>query len=174
MSKKTVVITETEDGKYRIENKGISEFALIGILECIVFDLKTAGRKLDITGTSSIEKGTVADNENNENNEKKPAAELIHPVAVSAVNKEQAEHEEIVLKTEAITSKPKTEDNQRASNTPDLRTRIGNAVKAIQALGGAAAEQTDLSKLTNDELQAELEDLTNQYKRLKSSRGQKK
>ncbi len=171
MSEKTVVITQPEDDKYRIENSGISEFALIGILECIVFDLKTAAarRKAGITGTSRIEKGTAS------NSEKKPVAELIHP-PVAAVHKEQTKDEEIILKTEAITSEPKREGNPLpppTSNTPDLRTRIGNAVKAIQGLGGAA-EQTDLSKLTDDDLQAELEELTYQYKRLKSSKGQKK
>ncbi len=43
MDKKTVVITE-KDGKYQIQNNGISEFALIGILESVVFDMKSAGR----------------------------------------------------------------------------------------------------------------------------------
>jgi hypothetical protein len=49
MSEKTVVITET-DGKYRVINNGIADFALIGILECIVFDMKTTSRKLEISG----------------------------------------------------------------------------------------------------------------------------
>ncbi len=44
MDKKTVIITELE-GKYQIQNFGISEFALIGILECIIFDMKTAKRE---------------------------------------------------------------------------------------------------------------------------------
>jgi hypothetical protein len=44
MSEKSVVITES-GGKYQIQNNGMSEFALIGILECIVFDLKTANRQ---------------------------------------------------------------------------------------------------------------------------------
>ncbi|MGI8494376.1 MAG: hypothetical protein ACR2L1_03545 [Pyrinomonadaceae bacterium] len=44
MDEKTVIITEL-DGRYKVENKGISEFALLGILECIVFDMKSAGRQ---------------------------------------------------------------------------------------------------------------------------------
>ena len=42
MSEKTVVITES-NGQYQIKGNGIPEFALIGILECVLFDLKTAG-----------------------------------------------------------------------------------------------------------------------------------
>jgi septal ring factor EnvC (AmiA/AmiB activator) len=44
MDDKTVVITE-KDGQYAVENNGMSEFALIGILECILFDMKTARSK---------------------------------------------------------------------------------------------------------------------------------
>jgi hypothetical protein len=44
MSENSVVITES-GGKYHIQNNGISEFALIGILECIIFDLKTVKRQ---------------------------------------------------------------------------------------------------------------------------------
>lgn len=40
MSENTVVISE-KDGKYQIQNNGIPEFALLGILECIVFEMKT-------------------------------------------------------------------------------------------------------------------------------------
>jgi hypothetical protein len=44
MRENSVVITES-GGKYHIQNNGIPEFALIGILECIIFDLKTAKRQ---------------------------------------------------------------------------------------------------------------------------------
>ena len=44
MNGKTVVITEI-NGKYSVENNGISEFALLGILECIVFEMKSAKRE---------------------------------------------------------------------------------------------------------------------------------
>ena len=40
MTERTVVITE-RDGKYQVQNNGISELALVGILECIVFDMKS-------------------------------------------------------------------------------------------------------------------------------------
>ncbi len=42
MDERTVLITDT-DSSYQIENNGISELALIGILECILFDMKIAG-----------------------------------------------------------------------------------------------------------------------------------
>lgn len=40
MNEKTVVITE-KDGAFQIQNNGISELALLGILECIIFDMKS-------------------------------------------------------------------------------------------------------------------------------------
>jgi hypothetical protein len=54
----------------------------------------------------------------------------------------------------------------------NLRNRISNALKAIRSLGGEI-EDVDRSQATDEELQAELEDLTNQYKRLKNSKGNK-
>ncbi len=41
MNEKTITITE-RDGEYQIQNSGMSEFTLIGMLECILFDLKSA------------------------------------------------------------------------------------------------------------------------------------
>lgn len=130
MDKKTVVITE-QDGNYDIRNDGISEFALLGILECIVFDMKTAGRRaLPEPEDSSVEqKETFRE-------QKKDVQEPDKKVV-------------------------------RKSNVADVRTRIGNAVKAIRSLGGEVKD-LDRSDSTEEELQAELEELTNQYKRLKS------
>jgi hypothetical protein len=129
MDDKTAVITE-KDGQYEIENNGISEFALIGILECILFDMKTARSK-----------------------------EL-------SVKQTEIRHE-----SREVTEEPKKTVIQE-SKTPELRTRISNAVKAIRGLGGTL-EDTDLSSLTDEELQAELDELTNQYKRLKTTKGNK-
>ncbi len=56
------------------------------------------------------------------------------------------------------------------SNSPELRTRISNAVKATKSLGGEA-DDIDRGDATDEELQFELEELTNQYKRLKNSKG---
>jgi hypothetical protein len=141
MSEKTIVITE-QDGKYEIQNSGISEFALIGILECLLFDLKTA-RRAEESFTSQP---------------KKP---------------QEPKQDEIPQKPdkESIGEAPQTEIKETAQekSTLDLRTRIGNAIKAIRGLG-ASIEETDLSNLTDQELQDELEELTNQYKRLKSSK----
>jgi hypothetical protein len=129
MDDKTVVITE-KDGYYEVENNGISEFALIGILECILFDMKTARSK-----------------------------EL--PVKQTEIRQEAME----------VTEEPKKMVIQD-SKAPELRTRISNAVKAIRGLGGEL-EDTDLSNLTDEELQAELDELTSQYKRLKTTKGNK-
>ncbi len=123
MNEKTVVITEM-NGKYRIENNGISEFALLGILECIVFDMKTAKREASDPEPESVNDSTQIDNQ------------------------------------EAV----------QASNAPELRTRIANAIKAIGSLGGQISD-FDLDKASDKELQEELEALTEQYKRLKSSKG---
>ena len=134
MSGKTVVITE-KDGKYLIQNNGISEFALLGILECVVYNLKTAKREEILSDTKSDTK----------------AANTSAPI----------ENKETVQK--AVPE----------SNAPELRTRISNAIKAIKDLGGQVPE-FDTSKATDKELQEELEALTEQYKRLKSSKTSKK
>lgn len=36
MREKTIVITESE-GSYNVQNNGLSEFELIGVLECVIF-----------------------------------------------------------------------------------------------------------------------------------------
>ncbi len=139
MDEKTVIITEL-DGRYKVENKGISEFALLGILECIVFDMKNAARKQSDT------------------------------LSVQDVQKK----EPVVEKQETVPEQKQTESESKpAVSQPDLRTRISNAIKAINGLGGNI-EETDLSKLTDEELQSELVELTDQYKRLKISKGTKK
>ncbi len=139
MNENTVFITE-RNGKYEIQNNGIPEFALIGILECIVFEMKSAARK---------QSGT------------EPAPD--------------AQEKELIVKKQE--NNPEQKQTESESKTvvpqPDLRTRISNAIKAINALGGDI-EDTDLSKLTDEELQSELTELTDQYKRLKTSKGTKK
>lgn len=141
MSEKTIIITE-KDGKYEIQNSGISEFALIGILECLLFDLKSARRVESFTGQPE--------------------------------EPQESKQDEIPQKPDKKSSgeAPQTEIKATAQekSTSDLRTRIGNAVKAIRGLGGTI-EDTNLNSLTDQELQDELEELTNQYKRLKSSKG---
>lgn len=136
MSENTVVITE-KDGKYHLQNNGIPQLALIGILECIVFEMKTAGRR-ELSGAAE------------------PAA---------------SQKQETVKKVEPERTAPK--ENEPKSNASELRTRIGNAVKAIKDLGGEASD-SDASAATDEELQEKLTELTEQYKRLKSSKGAKK
>ncbi len=140
MSEKTVVITEKE-GRYEIENNGISEFTLIGMLECILFDLKTAGRRRASTDNTVA---AVA------------AAAPVHP---------EQENDKQTIKN---AGKEESADENKGSS-PELRTRIGNAVKAIKDLGGEVGS-SDLTDATDEELQTELDELTNQYKRLKNSK----
>ncbi len=143
MNEKTVVVTE-RDGTYQIQNNGIPEFALLGILECIVFDMKSTRRN-----ETTVEQKQSPNKQNDSNSEQSETLE-----------KSQEIQQE--TKREAI----------KESAAPDIRTRISNAIKAIRALGGTI-EDTDLSNLTDEELQSELEDLTEQYKRLKSSKASK-
>lgn len=102
MDERTVTVTE-RDGKYQVENTGIPEFALIGILECVIFEMKSARRQMPpVYQTESL------------------VEEKAHPQE----RKEAApEHDRKVA---------------AESSPPDLRTRIGNAVKAIKGLGGEA------------------------------------
>ena len=143
MNEKTVVITE-KDGTYQIQNNGISEFALLGILECIVFDMKSTRRN-----ESTVEQKESLTKQDDNN----------------------LEQSETLEKSQEIQQETKREA-VKESAAPDIRTRISNAIKAIRALGGRV-EGTDLSNLTDEELQSELEDLTEQYKRLKSSKASK-
>jgi hypothetical protein len=129
MSENTIVITE-KDGKYLIKNNGLSEFALLGILECIVFEMKTIKRQ---ELTSQAESSDSA--------------------------------------RDAV--KETTTEPAAKANSPELRTRIGNAVKAIKGLGGEVPD-FDTDNATDEELQKELEALTEQYKRLKNSKAVKK
>lgn len=145
MSNNTVVITET-NGKYHLQNNGMSEFALIGILECVLLDLKTAAREEPVS-------------------EQKKSAAKPEKALSEAKEIEKASEPE----TEKQTAEEPVKETAQNSGSPDLRTRIGNAVKAIKTLGGEASAD-DLKDATDEELQAELESLTNQYKRLKSSK----
>lgn len=136
MQDKTVVITE-KDGAYTIQNNGIAEFALLGILECIVFEMKTARRESPIDKTLPEKSEPVAES---------------NAAAVS------------------VSAPPSTVPNAAAA---DIRTRIGNAVKAIRDLGGQVPD-FDADQASIEELQEELSVLTEQYKRLKNSKTPKK
>lgn len=160
MDEKTILITE-DDGTYRIEKNSISDFALIGLLECILFDLKSAGsRSSDISQSATAEKSAADDRK------------IEKPIEQSQTLREaedagEADSSENPKETAAAAANGEA---PQTSAAPDLRIRIGNAVKAIRALG-ARIEDADLSALSEAELQSELEELTAQYKRLKSSKG---
>lgn len=131
-----IIITES-DGTYELESDGVSDFTLIGILECVLFDLKNKRTASKEVSTPSTPVQTAA------------------PIEESAVEK---------LKIDV----PKIEDIKTpATVVPDIRTRISNAMKAIRSLGGQT-ESIDLDNATEDDLQTELEALTEQYKRLKA------
>ena len=138
MSEKTIIITELE-GTYRVQNDGLSEFELIGILECLVFEMKFARRH------ALPDKKTDA------------AA-----VSITASQEVTGQPEEAPQET--------SRETVQSSASPELRTRINNAVKAIKNLGGEVVD-VNRSGATDEDLQTELEELTNQYKRLKSSKG---
>jgi hypothetical protein len=116
MNEKTVVITE-KDGTFQIQNNGISEFALLGILECIIFDMKSVSRR-----ESSVEQKEALTKQNDPNPEQNEAAQ-----------KSEAVQEEIKRKA------------AQESTAPGIRTRVNNAVKAIRGMGGRI-EDTDLSE----------------------------
>ena len=162
MDEKTILITE-HNCTYQVQNNGISEFALIGILECILFDLKSASRQASTTGhQKSPAEQNEADNRQPEKHSDSPPPH--------EEDKEIEEPKEIKIAEDLKATEPKLKREAVQPSTPDLRTRISNAVKAIRGLG-AQIEDTDLSNLTEEELQSELEELTGQYKRLKSSKG---
>lgn len=131
-----IIITET-DGTYELESDGVSDFTLIGILECVLFDLKNKRPSPK------------------ENSAQIPPVQKTAPVEEPAIEK---------LKIDV----PKIEDiKTQATVVPDIRTRISNAMKAIRSLGGQT-ESIDLESATEEDLQSELEALTEQYKRLKA------
>ncbi len=138
MSEKTIIITELE-GAYRVQNDGLSEFELIGILECLVFEMKSARRQ----ALPDKKTDTAA-------------------VAITASQEITGQPEEAPQET--------SKETVQSSASPELRTRINNAVKAIKNLGGEVGD-VNRSGATDEDLQTELEELTNQYKRLKNSKG---
>lgn len=133
-----ITITES-NGTYELENDGISDYALIGLLECVVHDLK---------------------------NKRAPSQESEVKAEVKLIEEIAATITEPVVE-EMKVDVPKFEDiKTQATVVPDIRIRITNAVKAIRSLSGQV-EEIDLDKSTEEELQTELEALTDQYKRLK-------
>lgn len=157
MDEKTAVITE-KNGTYQIQNNGISEFALLGILECIIFEMKSASRQ-----SSGVEQKTISARQEQISLEE-PNEKHNNPI-------QKSKETETPQESKAAEPETKREIPQQ-STVPDLRTRISNAIKAIRGLG-TQIEDTDLSNLTDEELQSELKELTSQYKRLKSSKGNK-
>lgn len=163
MSEKTVTITE-RDGAYEIQNEGISEFALVGILECVLFDMKIAQSKKPI-----VEKETAANSETN--TETNGTAQKPEDSNAEPKKERDDKPDDKPDNTPDEIPQPKVVP---PSSDPGLRTRIANAVKAIKALGGEVGEKNDLSDATDEELKTELEKLTEQYKRLKSSKSVRK
>lgn len=126
------------EGIYRVQNDGLSEFELIGILECLVFEMKSARRQ--------------------ELPDKKTDAAA---VAATVSQEITGQPEEAPQET--------SKETVQSPASSELRTRINNAVKAIKNLGREVGD-VNRSDATDEDLQTELEELTNQYKRLKNSK----
>jgi len=147
MSEKTIIITESGCA-YRVQNADLSEFEMIGILECIVFDMKSARRH--------EASGKITESSN-------AAGETIKHSEETAPKPKIAEQPKKI---------PPAADGETVQPvaSPELRTRINNAIKAIKNLGGEVGG-VNRRDATDEDLQTELEELTNQYKRLKNSKG---
>lgn len=154
MSERSISITEN-DGAYRIYNSTFNSFELLGLLEQVIFDLKQSSQ----TKSSAKSSEVVAPAPISQNAEVSSPATKEPPVKI-----ENSAPSETVA--------PERISGVNSSAATDLRTRIGNAVKAIRDLDGKV-ETIDLSKMDENELRTELEELTAQYKRLKSSKGKK-
>ena len=166
----TNVIVITVDGNlYKIEKNGISDFALIGVLECVLADLKAVNRKGEVkSAPKTIE------------NEGKPDSLKEDPIIEKKegpVIEKEIEHAEteVAVREEHSEVKQPVENAQVTFAAPpsDLKSRIIKARQAIRDLSGQV-DDLDLSKMTDEELQTEFDELTAQYKRLKSSQAAKK
>lgn len=197
---KQIRIEITNDG-YRIKVGNLSGFELLGALEQIVYDLKhndsqkrngeasggTTGGDANETDEAGKGDGEIASAagivpETKPKLTSKPVLETVtelvsepgrnEPLTASGGDQTPPPAnaaprlQETVARLKTGSAAPPAE----SSAATDLRTRIGNAVKAIRDLGGRV-ETPDLSKMTDDDLQTELEELTAQYKRLKNSKG---
>lgn len=169
MSERSIVISIT-DNNYQIHRSQVNDFELLGILEMIVFELKNSRSERLQAEDSSLLPETV---QPKISQPEITAQEIEKPAPTSNAKVTEALSVPEVVKAEA--PKAETVPPASAAATPasgELRTRIGNAIKAVRDLGGRI-EDVDLSKMTPEELQTELEDLTSQYKRLKISKKSK-
>ena len=155
MGRNVIVIT-VEGNQYRVEKNGISDFALIGVLECLISDLKSNRRNLELNPAPK----EVSVEEKSESSAEKAIVE-------SPVREEEA-----ILETSVDLNDQKGEISQKQeiTQTNEIKNRITNARKAIRDLNGEV-EETDLIGMTDEELQLEFDELTAQYKRLKNSQG---
>lgn len=147
MSERTIIITESE-GAYSVQNDSHSEFELIGILECITFELKSARQHKASGKTTGSPDATQETQKHSE---------------------EIAPEPKTIEKLKVIPTATDKETIQSTASS-ELRTRISNAVKAIKNLGGEVGD-INRNGATDEELQTELDELTQQYKRLKNSKG---
>jgi len=153
MDEKTVIITE-RDGKYSIQNNGVSDFALIGILECILFEMKSAPRRAAPAPVSDEKIPPPLE-------ELETEAGMEEPADISPVDA-----------GEAVEAAAEISSDQKET-VQALQVRIGKAVQAIRDLGGEIVD-VDIEKMSEAQLQTEFEELTTQYKRLKNSQVNKK
>ena len=150
-----VIVITVDGNKYKIEKNGISDFALIGVMECILTELKGTERKMEnLPIVTTFEK-------------KNESFQAETPVAPENEKTEP---------TEAVKSEPAKEakhDEQIQSKPGDIKSRILKAREAIRGLKGKV-DDLDLEKMNDEELHIEFDELTAQYKRLVNSQPRKK
>ena len=154
MAENKIVIT-VDGNQYQIEINGISDFAVIGVLECILSDLKGINRKMDNVVVNNTSEITI---------EPLPTENVTAPVIEKAGANEPI--------TPEIPNSPKPAE-QPQPKPGDIKSRILKAREAIRGLKGKV-DDLDLDKMTDEELQIEFDELTAQYKRLVNSQPKKK
>src|SRR5690349_11124476 len=124
MERSEIIIT-VEGNQYRVEKNGVSDFALIGVLECLIADLKSNRRNFESNPAPSETQVVVK----SESSAEKAIVEI--PVK-----------EEAVLETSFGLNDQKGEisQKQKTTQTNEIKNRITNARKAIRDLNGEVEE----------------------------------
>lgn len=169
MNERAMTITE-QNGTFQISSAGFSSIEMLGVPEQIIFNLKHSGIvKTEIAAAAVLTAEKAAGEVKlqpapaDASNEPETPSTPLHNKPPKAETDENAPSAATASFSTASTATPVREE---------LRTRTGNAVKAVGDLGGKI-EDADYAAMNEDELQAEPEALTSQYKRLKMSKAGK-
>lgn len=156
-----VIVISVDGNKYKVEKNGISDFALIGVLECVLADMKAARRQQEGQSAPKALSAPPADSPVND-----PPVNLAAEPSAPESGEFSARPSNAVEEGIAVQS-------ETSAATPDIRARILKAREAIRELKGEV-DNSDLSKMSAEELQAEFDELSAQYRRLKNSKSAKK